>query len=75
MSKFTVPLTNLFNCIYIYKVINTLYCLFKTIFGISCENENKSQTKSDQVQFSSTDDEIVRSSNNSVNGENSNFNI
>ena len=29
------------------------------------------QIKSDQVEFSSTDDEIVRSSNKSVNGENS----
>ena len=32
------------------------------------------QVKTNQVEFSSTDDEIVRSSNKSVNGENSKLN-
>ena len=47
----------------------------KQIFIVLCskssQNEIRNQIKSDQVEFSSTDDEIVRSSNKYVNGENS----
>ena len=39
------------------------------------KNKNKkNQIKLDELEFSSTDDAIVRSSNNSANGENSKLN-
>ena len=50
----------------IYKQINKLYCLSK-----NCENKNKDQSKPDQVEYLSTDNEIVQSSNKAITSQNS----
>ena len=47
---------------------------FFVLCSKSSQNEIRNEIKSDQVEFSSSDDEIVRSSNKSVIGENSKSN-
>ena len=54
----------------IYKIPNQFFLRSKIVTN----KNNKNQIESDQVKFSSTDDEFVRSYNNSVNSENSKLN-
>ena len=60
--------------LYLFFYVQEICQQYFVLCSKSSENEIRNEIKSDQVELSSTDDEIVRNSNESVNGENSKLN-